>query len=78
MEAFLLAFAPPRWLRRLVQQAIAYRFLARLTAISAGTGRRRLWQIVVTLRHGGPAHNQLTDISRLQPAHHGERTDGLV
>jgi signal transduction histidine kinase/DNA-binding response OmpR family regulator len=42
--AFLLAFAPPRWLRRLVQQAIAYRFLARLTAISAGTGSRRLWQ----------------------------------
>ncbi len=42
--AFLLAFAPPRWLRRLVQQAIAYRFLARLTAISAGTGSRRIWQ----------------------------------
>ncbi|HXG40380.1 MAG TPA: response regulator, partial [Candidatus Limnocylindrales bacterium] len=42
--AFLLAFMPPRWLRRLGQQAVAYRFLTELAAVGPGAGVARLWQ----------------------------------
>lgn len=42
--AFLLAFIPPRWLRRLGQQAVAYRFLANLAAVGPGAGAAGLWQ----------------------------------
>ena len=41
---FLLAFVPPRWLRRVGQQAVAYRFLADLGAVGPGAGAARLWQ----------------------------------
>ena len=50
--AFLLAFVPPRWLRRLGQQAAAYRFLVDLTATNAGTGTARLWQQLVNAASG--------------------------
>ncbi len=42
--ALLLAFVPPRWLRLVGQQAIAYRFLAELVASGPGTGTEHLWQ----------------------------------
>jgi signal transduction histidine kinase/CheY-like chemotaxis protein len=45
--AFLLAFAPPRWMRRLGQQAVAYRFLLDLSRIEPGTGAARQWQLLV-------------------------------
>jgi signal transduction histidine kinase/DNA-binding response OmpR family regulator len=45
--AFLLAFAPPRWMRRLGQQAVAYRFLLDLSRIEPGTGAARQWQQLV-------------------------------
>ncbi len=45
--AFLLAFVPPRWLRQLGQQAVAYRFMVALAAIGPGAGTARLWQQLV-------------------------------
>jgi signal transduction histidine kinase/DNA-binding response OmpR family regulator len=40
---YLIAFAPPRLLRRLTQQTIAYDFIRQLNAIPDGAGSARIW-----------------------------------
>ena len=42
--AFVPVFAPPRWLRRFAQQAVAYQFVSDLSRVEAGAGTARLWQ----------------------------------
>lgn len=44
--AFLLAFLPPRWLRRLGQQAVAYRFVTELAHSRPGIGASSIWQLL--------------------------------
>ncbi|MGH2381065.1 MAG: hypothetical protein ACRDG7_07575, partial [Candidatus Limnocylindria bacterium] len=44
--AFLLAFLPPRWLRRLGQQAVAYRFVTELAHLRPGEGTAAIWRLL--------------------------------
>ncbi|HJP89421.1 MAG TPA: response regulator [Candidatus Limnocylindrales bacterium] len=43
---YLVAFAPPRLLRRLSQQTIAYDFIRELNGIPDGTGSGRIWSLL--------------------------------
>jgi signal transduction histidine kinase/DNA-binding response OmpR family regulator len=43
---YLVAFAPPRLLRRLSQQTIAYDFIRDLNAIPDGAGSARIWALL--------------------------------
>jgi len=43
---YLVAFAPPRLLRRLSQQTIAYDFIRDLNAIPDGAGSQRIWSLL--------------------------------
>lgn len=43
---YLAAFAPPRWLRSLTQQSIAYRFLRELGQLPTGTSSRAIWGLL--------------------------------
>ncbi|HEX2626891.1 MAG TPA: ATP-binding protein, partial [Candidatus Limnocylindrales bacterium] len=43
---YLVAFAPPRLLRRLTQQTITYDFIRELNAIPDGVGSARIWSIL--------------------------------
>jgi signal transduction histidine kinase/DNA-binding response OmpR family regulator len=44
---YLLAFAPPRFIRRLSQQTIAYDFIRELNAVPDGAGSARIWSLLV-------------------------------
>jgi signal transduction histidine kinase/DNA-binding response OmpR family regulator len=43
---YLVAFAPPRLLRRLSQQTIAYDFIKELNAVPDGVGSERIWTLL--------------------------------
>ena len=43
---YLAAFAPPRSLRRLSQQSIAYGFIRELNALPSGTPVERIWELL--------------------------------
>lgn len=43
---YLVAFAPPRFLRRLTQQTIGYNFIRSLNAIPDGTGSHEMWSLL--------------------------------
>ena len=43
---YLIAFAPPRLLRRMAQQSIAYDFIRELNGIPDGAGSQRIWSLL--------------------------------
>ena len=49
---FVMAFAPPKWLRRTIQQAIAYRFLEDLSRAAPGSGTTHLWTLLANASAG--------------------------
>jgi signal transduction histidine kinase/DNA-binding response OmpR family regulator len=53
---YLVAFAPPRRLRRLTQQAIVYDFIRELTALPSGAPVEQIWHLLrTTVMHASGA-----------------------
>ena len=50
--AFVLSFIPPRWLRRVVQQAVAFGYFNDLARTQPGAGTAGLWQELANLAIG--------------------------
>jgi signal transduction histidine kinase/DNA-binding response OmpR family regulator len=67
---YLVAFAPPRALRRLSQQGILYAFIRDLTAIPSGSPVERIWQLLsrTVARASGAQRVEVLEHDRAVPA----------